>query len=184
MTSLLNDLLELSRIGRMINAPETTDMNLLVEDVLKQLAGPLAQKQIKVQVQQNLSAIHGDRRRIFEVVQNLIENALKYMGEQSAPLIEVGERRDNDETIFFVRDNGIGIEARHHEQIFGLFNQLDSNSAGTGIGLALVRRIIEVHGGRIWVESDGPGRGSCFCFTLPDVQKRPNSPESSNGGAQ
>jgi len=184
MTTLLNDLLELSRIGRMINEPETTDMNLLVEDVLKQLAGPLAQKQIQVQVQQNLPAVRGDRRRIFEVLQNLIENALKYMGEQPAPLIKVAERRDNDETVFFVRDNGIGIEARHQEQIFGLFNQLDSNSAGTGIGLALVRRIIEVHGGRIWVESDGPGRGSCFCFTLPDVQKRPNSTESSDGGVQ
>ena len=183
MTALLNDLLELSRIGRMINEPETADMNLLVEDVLKQLAGPLAQKRIQIQVQQNLSPIHGDRRRLFGVLQNLIENAIKFMGEQPAPLIKVGERRDGGERVFFIRDNGIGIEARHQEQIFGLFNKLDPNSAGTGIGLALVRRIIEVHGGRIWVESDGPGQGCCFCFSLPD-QNRPNSADTSNGEAR
>jgi signal transduction histidine kinase len=76
-------------------------------------------------------------------------------------------RREGEETVCYVRDNGIGIEPRYHEKIFGLFERLDAASGGTGIGLPLVKRIIEVHGGRIWVESIGQGQGSTFCFTLP-----------------
>jgi signal transduction histidine kinase len=72
-----------------------------------------------------------------------------------------------DQTAYFVRDHGQGIDARHHENVFGLFNKLDTRSEGTGIGLALVRRIVEFHGGHIWVESAGPGHGTTFYFTLP-----------------
>ncbi|MGA7193864.1 MAG: ATP-binding protein, partial [Anaerolineales bacterium] len=83
------------------------------------------------------------------------------------PIIEIGQRGEEDgKPIFFVKDNGMGIAPQYHERIFGLFNKLDPQSEGTGIGLALVKRIIEVHGGRIWVESE-PGKGSTFCFTLP-----------------
>jgi len=99
-------------------------------------------------------------------MQNLIDNALKYMGEQKHPLVEIGSRRDGDEAVFFVRDNGMGIDRNYAEKIFGLFEQLDPKAEGTGIGLALVKRIVEVHGGRIWLESEGQGRGSTFCFTL------------------
>ena len=89
------------------------------------------------------------------------------MGERSDPHIEIGQQgEDNGKLIFFVRDNGIGIAPEYHERIFGLFNQLDPKAEGTGIGLALVKRIIEVHGGRIWVESE-EGKGSTFYFTLP-----------------
>jgi signal transduction histidine kinase len=66
-----------------------------------------------------------------------------------------------------LRDNGIGIEPQYHERVFGLFNKLDAETEGTGVGLALVKRIVQVHGGRIWVESEGPGKGATFCFTLP-----------------
>ena len=99
---------------------------------------------------------------------NLLSNAIKFMGDQSEPRIEIGttDVNEEDKPIFFVRDNGIGIDPEYHERIFGLFNRLDASTEGTGIGLTLVRRIIEVHGGRIWVESQ-PGAGATFLFTLP-----------------
>ena len=105
--------------------------------------------------------------RLREVLENLIDNAAKYMGDQKSPSIEIGVR-DEDEPVFYVKDNGIGIEPQYLQKVFGLFEKLDPTSEGTGIGLALIKRIIEVHGGRIWVESDGLGKGSTFCFTLPD----------------
>ena len=80
--------------------------------------------------------------------------------------VEIGAREDAAEMVFYVRDNGIGIAPRYHEKIFGLFDKLDPNSEGTGIGLALVKRIVEVHGGHVWVESEGEGKGSTVCFTL------------------
>lgn len=167
MTCLLDDLLELSRVGRMIGPSSEVDMNLLVSDTLRQLAGLVKDSQVEIAVHPDLPSVHGNQQQISEVVQNLIENAIKYMGEQSAPRVEIGVRQDGNEEVFFVRDNGIGIEPRFHEGIFGLFNKLDANSEGTGVGLALVKRIIEVHGGRVWVESAGGGRGSCFYFQLP-----------------
>ena len=109
----------------------------------------------------------GDRIRIVEAIQNLIDNAVKFMGEQPDPKIEIGVRQDRDESIFYVQDNGIGIEARHHEKVFNLFEQLDCHKKGTGIGLTLVKRIIEMQGGQIWVESEGQGHGSTFCCVLP-----------------
>jgi len=102
-----------------------------------------------------------------EVLQNLIVNAVKFMGDQMQPLIEIGFRSFEDRGVFFVKDNGIGIASEFHDRIFGLFNKLDPFSEGTGIGLALVKRIIEVHGGKIWVESE-LGKGSTFFFTLAD----------------
>ncbi|NQU20134.1 MAG: GHKL domain-containing protein, partial [Candidatus Nealsonbacteria bacterium] len=122
--------------------------------------------------------VFADRRRLLEVLQNLIDNAVKYMGDQPRPRIEIGSRRDGNETVCYVRDNGIGIDPRYGERIFGLFDQLDQSIDGTGIGLALARRIIEIHGGRIWVESDGLGHGSTFCFT---VNSGVESPEFQGG---
>ncbi|MEI6215183.1 MAG: sensor histidine kinase [Desulfuromonadales bacterium] len=166
MNILLNDLLELSRIGRVINAPEPVDMNLLLQDVAAHLAGPLENSGVRLIVQPGLPMVLGDRLRIAEVVQNLLENAIKYIGHPTGPLITFGLREDPDGRVFFVQDNGPGIDEKYHKVIFGLFNKLDSASEGSGIGLALVKRIIEVHGGRIWVESSGDGTGSTFCFTL------------------
>lgn len=164
MTMLLDDLLELSRVGRVINSAKLIDMNGLVKDVLAQLAGPITQRNVELVPSCDLSPVYGDHRRIWVVVQNLVENAIKYMGDQSAPRIEIGMRKDAKQYVFYVRDNGKGVEPRYHETIFGLFNKLDARSKGTGVGLSLVKRIIEVHGGRVWVESDGSGKGSTFCF--------------------
>ena len=165
MNTLLNDLLEWSHIGRQMDTLAVIDMNLLVEEAMKQLAGPLAKQKIEIVINQDLPQILGNYNRITVVLQNLVENAIKYMGDQEAPRIEIGTRNDGSETVFFVRDNGKGIDPSHHETIFGLFNKLDAKSEGSGVGLALVKRVIEIHGGRVWVESTGTGKGSTFCFT-------------------
>ena len=167
MQRLLNELLELSRIGRLVNPASDTPFLKIVEEALSLTRGRLMAKHIKVEVEQNLPVVHGDRPRLVEVIQNLIDNAAKFMGDQSAPLIEIGVRQRDHEQVFFVKDNGAGIEPAYHERIFGLFDKLDPKSEGTGVGLALVKRIVEVHGGRIWVESEGKDKGSMFCFTLP-----------------
>jgi PAS domain S-box-containing protein len=168
MGTLLSDLLELSRIGHIANPPEEIHLGKLVQEILEKLEGPIQSNKVNVRVSPDLPIIYGDRVRLHEVFENLIDNAAKYMGDQSTPLIEIGKREIGSETIIFVKDNGIGIEKQFHTKIFGLFEKLNGESEGTGIGLALIKRIIEVHGGRIWVESDGPRKGSTFCFTIPD----------------
>ena len=182
MTNLLDDLLELSRVGKMMNAPAHVDMNRLVQDCLEQLAGPLNLMKIEVEVQPRLPGVIGDQHRIMEVLQNLIENAIKYRGDQVAPCIKIGTRENGIETVFFIGDNGAGIDPLHHEKIFDLFNKLDTRSQGTGVGLALVKRIVEVHGNRVWVESEGVGKGSCFCFTLPVAEKVCSEQSQSENG--
>jgi signal transduction histidine kinase len=167
MGKLLNEILELSRIGRMVNPPSEAPLADVVNEALQIMSGRLVQSGVEISLAPNLPELYGDRHRLEEVFQNLIENSLKFMGDQPHPKIEIGARADGEETILFVRDNGIGIDPLFHKKVFGLFDKLDPKAEGTGIGLALVKRIVEVHGGRIWVESDGIGSGSTFCFTLP-----------------
>jgi signal transduction histidine kinase len=166
MHRLLDDLLELSRIGRVVHPPEEVDLADLVKDAIELLKGQIEPKGVEVQVAADLGTVRADRRRLLEVVQNLLENAAKFTGGQPRPRIEVGWRRDGSERVFYVRDNGQGVESRFLERVFGLFEKLDPGGEGTGVGLALVRRIIEAHGGRAWAESEGLGRGATFCFTL------------------
>lgn len=170
MQELLDDLLELSRIGRMAGTPEPLELGELARLASQQVAGPLAQRGVDLKIADDLPVVTGDRVRLLQVFQNLLDNAVKFLGDQPDPKVEVGVRRDppDDRTIFFVRDNGIGVDPAHHRRIFGLFARLDQSVEGTGIGLALVERILGVHGGEIWVESEGDGQGSTFCFTLPD----------------
>jgi len=166
MQALLHDLLELSRVGRMMNTPETIEFDNLLHDALDIVHGQLEAHHVTVHTQPNLPTVHGDRQRLTEVLQNLLDNAIKYMGDQPNPRIEIGQQsEENGKPVFFVKDNGIGIAPEYRERIFGLFNKLDPKSDGTGIGLALVKRIVEVHSGRIWVESE-IGKGSTFYFSL------------------
>ncbi|HOU12095.1 MAG TPA: PAS domain S-box protein [Anaerolineae bacterium] len=166
MQRLLDELLELSRIGRIMNPPEAVSFAAIVHEAVESVRGRIEARGVEVDIAPDLPTVYGDRVRLVEVVQNLVDNACKFMGEQPHPRIEIGVRQSETEPVFYVRDNGIGIEPQYHTKVFGLFDKLDPHSDGTGVGLALVKRIIETHGGKIWVESEGVGRGSAFCFTL------------------
>ena len=167
MGRLLDDLLDLSRIGRLVNPPEETHFAELVREAMDLVAGPIMEAGVKVVVGDDLPSIWGDRRRLLEVVQNLVENAVKFMGDQSDPRIEIGALEGAGHVTCYVADNGQGVELKYQEKIFGLFDKLDRGTSGAGVGLALVKRIVETHGGWVWLESDGPGQGAVFYFTLP-----------------
>ena len=167
MDEILSDLLEFARIGRVRRPSEDVDLGQLVGEALGRLNGLIRAKDIQLKLSPDLPSVYGDRVRLREVFENLIENAAKYTSRQTQPLIEIGTRRQGDQQVIYVRDNGQGIDPRFHNRIFELFEKLDPDTEGPGIGLAITRRIIEVHGGRIWVESEGEGTGSTFCFTLP-----------------
>ncbi|MBX7186707.1 MAG: transporter substrate-binding domain-containing protein, partial [Vicinamibacteria bacterium] len=167
MEELLRDLLALSRVGRVRNPDEDVPLSSVAHDAAELVRGALVARAVSVEIAADLPVVRGDRQRVLEVFQNLFENATKFMGDQPAPKIEVGARSDSGEPVFFVRDNGLGIDPRHRNKVFDLFEKLTPGTEGTGVGLALVKRIIEAHGGRVWVESEGVGHGSTFCFTLP-----------------
>ena len=142
MQNLLQDLLELSRIGRLMNTPVEISLNEIVKDALEIVHGQLEEKNVLIEYQNNNVIINCDQIRMAEVMQNLIDNAIKFMGNQPNPRIEIGTfKNDKKETVVYIKDNGVGIAPEFHEKIFGLFNKLNSDSDGTGIGLSLVKRI-------------------------------------------
>jgi signal transduction histidine kinase len=167
MQTLLNDLLELSRIGRLINKPQPVPFEQIVAEAVELVHGRISARGIAVSIAQNLPTVYVDHLRLVEVVQNLVDNAAKFMGDQPLPRIEIGQKGFHGPMpILYVKDNGIGIPDEFKDKIFGLFNKLDARSEGTGVGLALVKRIIEFHNGIIWADSR-PGQGTTFYFTLP-----------------
>ena len=168
MDELLSDLLELSRVGRIINQSEEVDLVKLTQEAVELLDARIRSKNVTVNISPDLPIVFGDRIRLREVMENLIDNAAKYTDNRPNPIIEIGAGQKNSNQVIFVRDNGMGIESQHLAKIFDLFEKLDQNSEGTGIGLALIKRIVETHGGKIWVESDGLEKGSTFYFTIPD----------------
>ena len=178
MYRMLGELLDLSRSGRILAHRERIPCEPLVREAVELAAGPIDHGEIDIAMAPDLPDLFGDRTRLLEVFHNLIENALKFTEGARPPRVEIGARTDGTEPVYFVRDNGIGIEPAYADKVFGLFDKLDGDSDGTGIGLAVVKRIIEVHGGRIWVESKGPGTGSTFSFTLPGAPKGMQEEES------
>jgi signal transduction histidine kinase len=165
MGRFVDQILDLSRVGRIISPPTEVAFGAVVEEALTVAQGPIETRKVRLQIEPGLPIVRVDRVRMVQVMQNLITNSIKFMGQQEFPLIEIGTFKTEGTSGFFVKDNGIGIDPEDQPQIFELFNKLDGASEGSGIGLALVKRIIEVHGGQIWVESE-LGKGATFFFTL------------------
>ena len=168
MQALINDLLAFSRVGTRGEAPERTDTAAIVDRVLLNL-GPAIEEGGAAVTRDELPVVYADPGQLNQVFQNLIANALKFRQPDEPPRVHVSARRDAGEWIFSVSDNGIGISPEFADRIFVLFQRLHSRSEypGTGIGLAICKKVVERHGGRIWVESE-PGRGTTFLFTIPD----------------
>jgi PAS domain S-box-containing protein len=166
MQLLINDLLQYSRVGTRGKPFRPTELNQVFADAVSNLDRAIAESGAKV-TRGELPIVPGDAVQLGQLFQNLIGNAIKFRGTH-APEIEVSARDVDGETVLSVKDNGIGIEAQHAERIFQIFQRLHEREkySGTGIGLAVSKKIVERHGGRIWVES-APGAGSAFLFTLP-----------------
>lgn len=172
MQNLLEDLLELSRIGRIVNPPKPVSMEILANEVIELLDAAIKEKNVNIIIAPEMPAIYADMPRLREALQNLIENSIKFLGNNPNPLIEIGYKTIDNKIQYFVKDNGIGIDPKYHEKIFGLFDKLNPATEGNGVGLALVKRIIEVHGGSIWAESEGLNKGTTFYFTLPNKKSK------------
>ena len=177
MEELLEDLLELSRIGRFINPSEEIPFGDLAREAVEMVQGDLEARGVVIEIDSGLPIIYGDRLRLRQVLQNLIDNAAKFMGNQQKPLIQIGAETVRGDEIFYVRDNGQGIDPKYHDKVFGLFDRLDPDTQGTGIGLALAKRIMAFHGGRIWIDSQGQGQGSTFYFTVPTKASKKETEE-------
>jgi PAS domain S-box-containing protein len=168
MQRQLNNLIEINRIGRNRSKPENIDVSELVFSILDNLKPILDSRGIHIEVE-TLPPVKGLKTEIQELFQNIIENAIRFTINQKDPLIQIGRVDLDNERLFFIKDNGIGIASQYKNRIFGLFNKLDPHSEGTGAGLAIAKRVVEHHGGWIRVESEGPGKGSTFLFKLPLV---------------
>lgn len=175
MQTLLNDILELSRVGRVINPPSKVSFEKIAREAVDLLAGPVSERGVEIDIASGLPEVRVDHVRIREVLVNLIENAIKFTGSRPDPKIWIGVDTGGPEPVFFVRDNGMGIDPRYLNRIFNLFEKLEPITPGTGIGLPIVKRIIEMHGGKIWAESEGVGKGTTFRFTLPSGDDPPGT---------
>ncbi len=171
MAALLADLLQLSRVGRKQNASERVPLKQVVDEALSMVAGRLATQRPELLITGRSVSLFCDRLRLVEVFQNLLDNAIKFCAGCESPRVEVLAEQVGDDVVLSVRDNGLGIDPRHQHKLFGLFEKLQPEMEGTGIGLALVKRIIDVHGGRVWIESAGTGQGTTVSFTLPGTKR-------------
>jgi signal transduction histidine kinase len=139
----------------------------MAASVVALFSDSIAKADVDVKIDQAMPAAYGDVGRIFEVFQNLVGNAIKFANSEDASVVEIGAEESAGQVVCHVRDNGVGIQPEYLERVFNLFERLDPRIEGTGIGLALAKRIVEFHNGKIWAESEGPGRGSTFWFSLP-----------------
>ena len=170
MKTLINDLLAYSRVNTKEAPLEDVDCNKVVEQNLKNLAASIADTRATVNYE-NLPVVRANQMQINQLFQNLISNAIKFRKPDVDPIVNISAKHAGDEWLFTVSDNGIGIDKEFSDKIFVIFQRLHNNSEypGTGIGLAICKRIIEKLGGHLWVESE-PGEGSTFTFTIPDKE--------------
>lgn len=168
MSQLINDLLQLSRVGRIQLEITSIDIAALVGGICENIAPQLQEKSVSVVIGQGMPRIRADHKRVYQVFENLIINALKYACDGTHPSIEIAGEETADEFRFVIKDKGPGIAKEYHQKIFGLFQRLESDNRGTGVGLTIVSRIMQTHGGRVWVES-AVGEGASFWLAFPKV---------------
>lgn len=171
MTLLIDRLLEYSSVGREVKPFESVSINQVAVNVMENLRTVIVSSQAKVHFDK-LPVAFGDRSLLSQLFQNFISNALKFRDPNRAPEIYIDAKEEGQSWLFSIQDNGIGFDPKDKENIFSLFKRLDSVKAqsGSGIGLATARKVVELHGGRVWAESR-PGAGSIFFFTLPKFEK-------------
>ncbi|MBL8021373.1 MAG: hypothetical protein JNM27_17005 [Leptospirales bacterium] len=165
MLNLLDDLLYIARLGNAELDRAPVSMRAAALAAIQNLEGNTLLRGVGIHVDDIPDAI-GEERRVIEVWQNLIENAIKYMGDEKKPQVRIGCRIGGSSAIYFVEDNGMGIDPQYAERIFMHLEKLNPESEGSGMGLAIAKKIVEAQGGRIWVEGTPSGKGSTFCFTI------------------
>jgi light-regulated signal transduction histidine kinase (bacteriophytochrome) len=171
MAQLIDGLLDFSRLARAESVSTEVDMAALARAVALELGGDGRSRAVDIVVGE-LPRVVGDEAMLRQVWTNLVSNALKFSAPRPAPRVEIGGETSGSEAVFHVRDNGVGFDMAYAEKLFGVFNRLHraDEFPGVGVGLALTRRIVLRHGGRIWAESDG--EGSVFHFALPAAPVR------------
>ncbi|PIU40877.1 MAG: hypothetical protein COS99_08200 [Candidatus Omnitrophica bacterium CG07_land_8_20_14_0_80_42_15] len=170
MNRLIEDLLKLSRVSRIKNPYEDVDINELISSITERIKFDITHNKVDLKIHENIPIVHCDRIKLGEVFLNLINNAIKFSSKNNKenPKVEVGYLDGGEFHKFYVKDNGIGIDPKYHSQIFGLFKRLHSSDEyeGTGAGLSIVKKVIDDHGGNIWIDSE-VGKGAAFYFTIP-----------------
>jgi signal transduction histidine kinase len=193
MSNKIKEIMEVLKIGRIVYKFGDNDSGAIVKDVVNSLETRIKTNRIKVTIDHNLPTVYCDERRLKDLFSNLVTNAIKFMGtseqtetshDRSAEerddelrSVKIGCQADTDAYKFFVEDTGIGIRKEYQEQIFKIFRRLrDIETEGTGVGLAIVKKIVELHSGKLWIESPvEDGRGSRFCFTIPKTSHVSNN---------
>jgi signal transduction histidine kinase len=168
MDSLLSGLLRLSRLGQVAVDIERLDMNSMLTDVTKNIEFQVKEAGATVELE-TLPSCFGDSSQINQIFSNILDNALKYLDETRPGMIHIYGKIENGRSIYCVEDNGVGIAPEHQNKIFEVFHRLEPDEKnGEGLGLTIVRRILDRHNGKVWVESE-PGKGSKFFVSLPSA---------------
>lgn len=170
MKCTIDDLLELIRVGRVAEEIEPINLHALASGLVDEMSIQILDANAVIRIQEDTPELWGDFGQIHQMLENLIVNALKYAGHRSEQCeIRIGAEEVHNEIRIIVSDNGPGIAKQYHDKIFNLFQRLDTESEGSGIGLTIVKRVAELHGGRVWVESK-PGEGAAFIVSLPSLR--------------
>jgi signal transduction histidine kinase len=166
--------MEVIKIGRVKYVCKNHNARAIVDDVINDLEDRITADKVDVMVQDNLPTVFCDENRLNDVFNNLVVNAIKFIGDNGKKKITIGCHENGSYYKFFVEDTGIGIRSEYQEMIFKVFRRLnDVDVEGTGVGLAIVKKIIDLHNGKIWVESPlDNGKGSRFMFTIPIVKEK------------
>jgi PAS domain S-box-containing protein len=179
MHDFLNSTLEYSRAGHLIKRTRNVSFSKIVNDVMTEFNEQISSIGATVATAKTFPRVYVDRAMVIQVLANLIQNSIKYR-DKTVPLkIEIGYQPSEGEAVFFVRDNGLGIDASEAAKVFALFYRGTADGEGSGIGLTIVKKIIEAHGGTVWVQKGQPGKGTTMCFTLPQQH---NTNKGDNNG--